>query len=149
MIEKYGDEDIKAHFADTRDTLCYATNDNQQSTYELLQEEADLAIVVGGYNSSNTSHLADLCATKFDTYFINGPAALESDERIEHFIYAEKAHRTTEGYLPKKDKVKIVVTSGASCPDSVVEAVIDQLLSFFPEKKSKEAALKSAGIPTV
>ncbi len=148
MIEKYGDEDIKAHFADTRDTLCYATNDNQQSTYELLQEEADLAIVVGGYNSSNTSHLADLCATKFDTYFINGPAALESDERIEHFIYAEKAHRTTEGYLPKKDKVKIVVTSGASCPDSVVEAVIDRLLSFFPEKKSKQAALESAGIPT-
>ena len=71
MSEKFGKENIKDHFADTRDTLCYATNDNQDSTYELLKTEADLAVVVGGYNSSNTSHIVELCERNFPTYFIN------------------------------------------------------------------------------
>lgn len=61
MIDKYGIENSALHFADTRDTLCYATNENQDATYGLLETDADLAIVVGGYNSSNTSHLVELC----------------------------------------------------------------------------------------
>lgn len=148
MIEKYGEVLLKDHFADTRDTLCYATNDNQQSTYELLKQDADLAIVVGGYNSSNTSHLADLCATKFPTYFINGPEALLDEQTINHFIYHSKSMVSTSNYLPQKEKVSIVVTSGASCPDSVVEAVIDKLLGYFPVKMDKKNALAAAGIPT-
>jgi 4-hydroxy-3-methylbut-2-enyl diphosphate reductase len=68
MIETYGMENIQHHFADTRDTLCYATNDNQEATYKLLDTDADLAIVVGGYNSSNTSHIVELCETRFPTY---------------------------------------------------------------------------------
>lgn len=146
MIQKFGLENIKAHFADTRDTLCYATNDNQQSTYELLAQSADLAIVVGGYNSSNTSHLVDLCAEKFPTYFVNGPGELIDDQRIQHFDYHAKTHRSTSAYLPKNNPTTIIVTSGASCPDSVVEAVIDRLLSFFPDKKTKKEALLAAGI---
>ena len=61
MIEKHGEENYKDYFADTRDTLCYATNENQKATYGLLEVDADIAIVVGGYNSSNTSHLVELC----------------------------------------------------------------------------------------
>lgn len=146
MIDQYGEGEVKHHFADTRDTLCYATNDNQQSTYELLELDADLALVVGGYNSSNTSHLADLCETKFTTYFINGANELISKDDINHFDYHKKAHISTSGYLPNREKVRIVVTSGASCPDSVVEEVINRLLSFFPMIKSKEEALALAGI---
>ncbi|MEQ9187122.1 MAG: 4-hydroxy-3-methylbut-2-enyl diphosphate reductase [Cryomorphaceae bacterium] len=146
MIDQYGEGEVKHHFADTRDTLCYATNDNQQSTYQLLDLDADLALVVGGYNSSNTSHLADLCATKFTTYFINGANELNSKDVINHFDYHKKAHISTSAYLPNREKVRIVVTSGASCPDSVVEEVINRLLSFFPMIKSKEEALASAGI---
>ncbi|MCK5456981.1 MAG: 4-hydroxy-3-methylbut-2-enyl diphosphate reductase, partial [Melioribacteraceae bacterium] len=67
MIVKYGLENIDDHFADTRDTLCYATNDNQKATYGLMEEKADLAIVVGGYNSSNTSHIVELLEGKFPT----------------------------------------------------------------------------------
>jgi 4-hydroxy-3-methylbut-2-en-1-yl diphosphate reductase len=146
MIEKFGEAEIKDHFADTRDTLCYATNDNQQSTYELLNQEADLAIVVGGYNSSNTSHLADLCATKFKTYFVNGPQELIEKNQIRHFDYSTKSHLMTDDYLPSKEKVSIVVTSGASCPDSVIESVIDRLLSFFPSNTDKATALQNAGV---
>lgn len=78
MIEKYGAGNIKQHFADTRDTLCYATNDNQDSTYELLKTKADLALVVGGYNSSNTSHIVELCERQFPTYFINSDSEIKS-----------------------------------------------------------------------
>ena len=59
---------VKEHFADTRDTLCYATNDNQTAVLGMLDVEADLAIVVGGYNSSNTSHLVELCEEKLQTF---------------------------------------------------------------------------------
>src|SRR5678815_4103769 len=71
MISKYNltNNNIEERFADTRDTLCYATNDNQSAVHGLLETDADLAIVVGGYNSSNTSHLVELCEEKFPTYF--------------------------------------------------------------------------------
>ena len=61
MRKKYGERNLNEHFADTRDTLCYATNDNQEATYSLLNTDADIAIIVGGYNSSNTGHIVELC----------------------------------------------------------------------------------------
>jgi 4-hydroxy-3-methylbut-2-enyl diphosphate reductase len=72
----------KETFADTRDSLCYATNDNQNATIGLLKEQADIAIVVGGYNSSNTTHLVELCEEKLPTYFINGHQNLISETEI-------------------------------------------------------------------
>lgn len=143
MIEKFGLEEIDNHFADTRDTLCYATNDNQQSTYELLNLDADLAIIVGGYNSSNTSHIKELCDRKFSSYFINGPMEIINDSLIRHYDYENKTHLETEHFFPNKDVVEIVLTSGASCPDTVVEAVMDKILGFFPDAKAKEEILKA------
>ncbi|MCU0358772.1 MAG: 4-hydroxy-3-methylbut-2-enyl diphosphate reductase, partial [Cyclobacteriaceae bacterium] len=78
MVQQYGEGNIRYHFADTRDTLCYATNDNQDATYALLDTDADMAIVVGGYNSSNTSHIVELCERKFPTYFINAESEIKS-----------------------------------------------------------------------
>jgi 4-hydroxy-3-methylbut-2-en-1-yl diphosphate reductase len=133
MIGKYGSENIKEHFADTRDTLCYATNDNQDATYQLLETDADLAIVVGGYNSSNTSHIVELCARKFPTFFINSEREIKSDTEIHHFIYEKKQKVVTRDFLPRTRPVKIILTSGASCPDTVVDRVLMRLLDFFPE----------------
>ncbi|MEX1241603.1 MAG: 4-hydroxy-3-methylbut-2-enyl diphosphate reductase [Cyclobacteriaceae bacterium] len=141
MIEKYGQESIKDHLADTRDTLCYATNDNQDATYELLGTDADLAVVVGGYNSSNTSHIVELCARKFPTYFINSETEIRSAREIHHFDYPNKQKLVTQNFLPEKSPVKIVLTSGASCPDTLVDRVMLRLLEFFPEAKSVEALL--------
>lgn len=140
-IEKFGKENIKNHFADTRDTLCYATNDNQEATKGLLAQEADFAIVVGGYNSSNTSHIVHLLEQKFPTYFINTEKEIESNEKIWHFNYEAQERVMTEQFLPTKDKMTIVLTSGASCPDSQVEKVIDRILSFFDKTNSKEEVL--------
>lgn len=142
MIEVYGEENIADHFADTRDTLCYATNDNQQSTYELLELEADLAIIVGGYNSSNTSHIKELCDSKFKSYFINGQDEILSSHSIHHFDYANKQFQKSDSFIPNKEVVNIVLTSGASCPDAVVESVMDKILGYFPNHESKEAVFE-------
>ena len=131
MIVKFGSENIKEYFADTRDTLCYATNDNQSATTALLNEQADFAIVVGGYNSSNTSHLAELLEQKFPTYFISDSGKIISEKKINHFNLHTKKEIITENYFPAKQQVTIAITSGASCPDSVVDEILNKILSFF------------------
>lgn len=131
MKEHYGEAALKDHFADTRDTLCYATNDNQQATYALMEQEADLAIVIGGYNSSNTSHLVELLEQKFPTYFIQGEKEL-SAQSIRYFDIHSHSIREKSDYLPAKEKTRIILTSGASCPDAVVDRVLHQLLGYHP-----------------
>lgn len=130
MVTKYGEADLKAHFADTRDTLCYATNDNQDATNELLKADADLALVVGGYNSSNTSHLVELLERKFPTYFIKDESEILSAEMIEHFNYPAQKLETTEGWLPAKRPLTIILTSGASCPDTLLDRVMLKVLGM-------------------
>jgi 4-hydroxy-3-methylbut-2-en-1-yl diphosphate reductase len=143
MIKKFGEANIKEHVADTRDTLCYATNDNQDSTYELLKTNADMAIVVGGYNSSNTSHIVELCERNFPTFFINSDNEIKSKEDIHHFNFHKKELITTYRFLPEKNPVKIVLTSGASCPDTLVDRVMLKLVSYFEGAKSVEEVLKA------
>ncbi len=146
MIETFGEENYKDHFADTRDTLCYATNDNQQATYGVLEHDADLALVVGGYNSSNTSHIAELCERKLPTYFIKSDEEIKSRSEINHFNYPEKKLELTENWLPESEKVTVILTSGASCPDAVVDRVMQKVLSFFPSIKSVEQAIEESAI---
>lgn len=146
MIEKYGTEKIKEHFADTRDTLCYATNDNQDATYELLNTKADLAIVVGGYNSSNTSHIVELCERKFPTFFINSEREIKSSFEIHHFNYHLKKKIVAKNFLPEKRPVQIILTSGASCPDTLVDRVMIRLLDFFDGAKGMDEVLQDFNI---
>ena len=138
MMDRYDltEATIELHFADTRDTLCYATNDNQTAVYGLLQAQADLAIVVGGYNSSNTSHLVELCEEKLPTYFINAEEKIISSTEIMHYNFHTKQENSTHDFLPAKKPVKILLTSGASCPDAMVEGVINKLVSFFTMQKN-------------
>ena len=133
MINRYAltDNNIEERFADTRDTLCYATNDNQSAVYNLLQQEADLAIVAGGYNSSNTSHLVELCQDKLPTYFISDADKIISKEKILHFDLHEAKEKITTDFLPGREPVKILITSGASCPDAVVEKIIEKIAGFY------------------
>jgi 4-hydroxy-3-methylbut-2-enyl diphosphate reductase len=138
MMEKYllTEENIDERFADTRDTLCYATYENQSAVYGLLKTDADLAIVVGGYNSSNTSHLVELCEEKLPTYFIDSEERIMSKNKILHFDFHNKVEKETLEFLPEKQPVKILITSGASCPDALVEGVINKLISYFPVNKT-------------
>ena len=136
------EEKIEKHFADTRDTLCYATNDNQGAVYALLDTTADLAIVVGGYNSSNTSHLVELCEGKLATYFIRSEEEIVSSKQINHYKLDRKEEVTTLSFLPDKKPTKILITSGASCPDALVEGVIKKIVSFFDCNKTIDDIIK-------
>ena len=140
IMQHYGlnETTIAERFADTRDTLCYATNDNQSAATGMLQTPADLAIVVGGYNSSNTTHLVELCEEKLPAYFINSDDKILSAKEILHYNYHTKQELLTADYLPAKEPVRILVTSGASCPDAVVEAVIRKLASFYAVEQEME-----------
>ncbi|MBS1918362.1 MAG: 4-hydroxy-3-methylbut-2-enyl diphosphate reductase [Bacteroidetes bacterium] len=140
MIKKYGllDTTVEERFADTRDTLCYATNDNQTAVKGLLETDADFAIVVGGYNSSNTSHLVELCEETLPTYFINTEEKILSAKEILHYNFHTKQEILSTSFLTEHSPVKILITSGASCPDAIVEGVIRKLVSFFPAEKTIE-----------
>ena len=131
-------ENTAGGFADTRDTLCYATNDNQTAVSAMLSKSADLAIIVGGYNSSNTSHLLELCEKELTSYFIEGSDKLISEETIMHFDLHSNTEITETDWLPPTRPLKILLTSGASCPDAIVESVIRRLCdlvkaSLYPE----------------
>ena len=132
------EENIGERFADTRDTLCYATNDNQSAATGMLDVPADLALVVGGYNSSNTTHLVELCEKKLPAYFIESEEKLISEENILHYNFHTKQEILTTGFLPDQQPVTILLTSGASCPDAVVEAVIRRLASFYKVEEKME-----------
>jgi len=144
MIEKYNltEADIENHFADTRDTLCYATNDNQSAAVGMLETKADFAIVIGGYNSSNTSHLVELCEEKLPTYFINSDEKILSEREILHYDFHAKQEVLTSDYLTKNIPQRILITSGASCPDALVEDVIRKLTGFFPVSRSIEEMIE-------
>jgi len=131
FTNKYGEANLLNHFANTRDTLCYATNNNQNATLQLLKSKVDLAIVVGGYNSSNTSHIVELLEEKFDTYFINDESKLISEKVISHFNLSRKEEYLSENYLPHKEIIDVAITSGASCPDATVDKVIKKMASFL------------------
>ncbi len=124
-------ENIGERFADTRDTLCYATNDNQTAVTGMLETEADLAMVIGGHNSSNSSHLVELCEAQLPAYFIDSADRLLNQTVIENRNWQTKELTTINNYLPNRSPLKILITSGASCPDAVVETVIRKLAGFY------------------
>ncbi len=128
-------------FADTRDTLCYATNDNQSATIGLLENHLDLAIVVGGYNSSNTTHLVELLEKKCPTYFIKDESEITSTGSILSFnIHSHEMEEFVQ-WIPQKRISNIAITSGASCPDSTVDRVIEKVLSLTKASISIESAV--------
>ena len=137
MVDRYGEEHIDDHFADTKDTLCYATKENQDATLALIAGNGDLALVVGGYNSSNTSHLVELCEGKMQTYFVRDAGELESPRSIRHWDIHAKTVCETPDWLPMTrpdgGPVDIILTAGASCPDALLDEVLCKVVSWFPQ----------------
>ena len=134
-IKQAVDADPEGEFANTRDTLCYATNDNQSATRgALLAGGADVALVVGGYNSSNTSHLVELCEEHMPTFFVRNELEWQEDG-VHHFDMHTGQMKVTAQPLPDvgaADNVPtVLITSGASCPDASVERVLRKVLAHY------------------
>jgi 4-hydroxy-3-methylbut-2-enyl diphosphate reductase len=128
METKYGKADLPKHFR-FFDTICGATQDRQDALEKLLAEPLDLLLVIGGYNSSNTSHLAEMGEAKLPTYFIKNAAKMVSDDLIVH--YNQHLHQEVESsrWLPS-GKITVGVTAGASCPNNLIEEVIRRLFEL-------------------
>jgi 4-hydroxy-3-methylbut-2-enyl diphosphate reductase len=142
LVDRYGEADVKEHFADTSDTLCYATNENQNATHALIEDGADLGIIVGGYNSSNTSHLVELCEEHMPTYFIRDAEQFDAPAEIRHFDIHAQQETTTERWFPADETpVDVLLTSGASCPDALLDDVVHKILSWYPNARPVEDAI--------
>jgi 4-hydroxy-3-methylbut-2-enyl diphosphate reductase len=111
------------------DTICGATQERQDALRDMLTSKMDLLLVVGGYNSSNTSHLAEMGEAKLPTYFIRNASKIESRDRIVHYDQRAKSERATEHWLPQSP-VTIGITAGASCPNNVIEETIIRIFEL-------------------
>lgn len=142
MIAKFGVDNMSEHFADTRDTLCYATNDNQTATLELLHEKIDASIVIGGHNSSNTTHLVEILEEKFPTFFIKDESAIATDLVMNHFdIHTHELVEKKFVSVDDSKPIKLAITAGASCPDAVVDRVITKMINLLQPQLSLDEAL--------
>jgi 4-hydroxy-3-methylbut-2-enyl diphosphate reductase len=128
MIQKHGEAAIDQHFR-FFDTICGATQDRQDALEKLLRQPLDLLLVIGGYNSSNTSHLAEMGEAKLATFFIKNAAKMESDKLIRHYDQHRHEERTTTDWLPA-GKVTVGITAGASCPNNLIEDAIRRLFEL-------------------
>ncbi|MBC8003461.1 MAG: 4-hydroxy-3-methylbut-2-enyl diphosphate reductase [Opitutaceae bacterium] len=128
LEKKFGAANSAQHFR-VFDTICGATQDRQDALEKLLREPMDLLLVIGGYNSSNTSHLAEMGEAKLPTYFIKNAAKMMSVTRISHYNQHIHEEIETESWLPAGD-ITVGITAGASCPNNLIEDAIRRLFEL-------------------
>ena len=128
MTEKYGEAALAEHFR-FFDTICGATQDRQDALEKLLRQPLDLLLVIGGYNSSNTSHLAEMGEARLPTYFIKNAAKMASDKLIRHYDQHKHEEVETRDWLPPR-RVTVGITAGASCPNNLIEDAIRRLFEL-------------------
>ncbi len=128
LIHRYGETDLEGRFR-AFDTICSATQDRQDSVHALIAERPDLMIVIGGYNSSNTNHLAALAARSLPTYHIDDAACILDPGAIRHKPYGSPAEITTPAWLGA-GPVRVGLTAGASTPNNKVGEVISRIAAL-------------------
>ncbi len=128
MMQKYGTVNLNDHFQ-SFNTICDATQERQDAMFELVENKLDLMLVIGGFNSSNTSHLQEIAEEeKIPSYHIDSVGRILSANRIEHRLL-DGSLNISENWLPDGEIV-VGVTSGASTPDKVVEDVIEKIFEL-------------------
>ena len=143
---KHGAEEVARRVGGggKRDTLCYATQVNQDALSKALAEPLDAAFVIGGKNSSNTYQLYRLCEQRLGrrAFFIQSEANIRSREEIEHYVFPAKgpSHERNDmveihAFPSGTEPFKVLLTGGASCPDGVIQQVITRINSLFPVSK--------------
>src|SRR5437867_9269293 len=128
MEKRYGAGELDRHFR-FFDTICGATQERQDALGKLLAEPLDLLIVIGGYNSSNTSHLAEMGEKVLPTFFIKNAAKMESAALIRHWNQESHVEEATPDWLPS-GPITVGITAGASCPNNLIEDTIRRLFQL-------------------
>ncbi len=128
MMRKYGPDQLNQHFL-SFNTICDATQERQDAMFQLVDEPLDLMIVIGGYNSSNTTHLQEIAIERnLPSYHIDSADRIGPGNRIEHKPLNQDLE-VTENWLPE-GAVTIGITSGASTPDKIVEDVVEKIFQL-------------------
>lgn len=125
LIDRYGEAGLDARFR-AFDTICSATQDRQDSVLELIRANPDLMVVIGGYNSSNTSHLAALAARSVPAYHIEDADCILASDAIRHKPYGNTAETITRGWLPD-GRLTLGLTAGASTPNNKIGEVVARI----------------------
>ncbi len=128
MERKFGVAELPKHFR-YFDTICGATQDRQDALQKLLAEPLNLLLVIGGYNSSNTSHLAEMGEAKLPTFFIKNAAKIVSERCIVHYNQHLNNEVETRDWLPS-GQITVGITAGASCPNNLIEDTIRRLFEL-------------------
>ncbi|MEL4894658.1 4-hydroxy-3-methylbut-2-enyl diphosphate reductase [Crocosphaera sp. Alani8] len=135
MLKKYGPTELNQHFM-SFNTICDATQERQDAMLNLVEEDVDLMVVIGGFNSSNTTHLQEISVERgIPSYHIDSEKRILLGNKIEHKPLGKEIE-TMKNWLPE-GKIVVGVTSGASTPDKVVESVIQYI---FEEKNARVLA---------
>ena len=132
LVEKFGEENITKHFQ-SFDTICRATQDRQDAIINLLKSDIDLTIIIGGYNSSNTTNLTNIASKYCPTYHIEDSNCIIDTNSIEHQPAGQTKTRVSSNWLPE-NKIVIAITAGASTPNKKIGEVIQKLLLIRGEK---------------
>jgi 4-hydroxy-3-methylbut-2-en-1-yl diphosphate reductase len=139
-----------------RDTLCYATQVNQDALSRALDEPLDAAFVIGGRNSSNTYQLYRLCEERLGdrAYFIQSEANIRSRAEVEHYVFpahgrADGGHSEVRPLWPQDDRRKrVLITGGASCPDGLIQQVITRINALWPAERLRPISAVLADLET-
>lgn len=129
LADRHGDAGDEKRFR-SFDTICSATQERQDALREMIAEPLDLLVVIGGYNSSNTGHLAEMAEGRMPAYHIKGPECLVSPGEIRFKPVGKKDEATAADWLPADGPLRIGLTAGASTPDAVIGAVVARLLEL-------------------
>lgn len=123
------------------DTICGATQERQDALFALVDDPFDLLVVVGGYNSSNTTHLVEIGEKKLPTWFVRNAKCLLSAEEIRHFDIHAKQEVLSRGWLPPAGReARVAITAGASCPNNLIEETIHRILELRGEHLEPDGA---------
>ena len=128
MLKKYGPVELNNHFM-SFNTICDATQERQDAMLDLVEEDLSLMLVIGGFNSSNTTHLQEIAIAKnFTSYHIDSSDRIKDDNTVEHKPLG-KDIEVQDNWLPS-GKITVGVTSGASTPDRVVADAIEKIFAL-------------------
>lgn len=138
MLKKYGAQKLSEHFLSPGDTICDATQERQDAMQGLIEEDLDLMVIIGGYNSSNTGHLHEMSiAAGKPSFHIDGPDCIGDDNTIRH-KEAHSPEETSCKFLPE-GKLRIGLSAGASTPDQVIASVIERIFSLREDSRAEES----------
>jgi len=129
MLSRFGEEKLNAHFK-TFDTICSATQDRQDAVLELVNRyDLDIMLVIGGFNSSNTNHLAEISSEYTKTYHIDDPGCISDTGSIRHKLTGSQDVVTTDIWLPSSP-IKVGITAGASTPNNKIGEAIERIMQL-------------------